>query len=155
MKVTSFNSPTQFDVALVRNAAADLRPALQSVRNRAFATQQLVRGAKSLGSVVLYYTKWLGVWHQSGLEMTWTMHFRGEEFADGRHAVAALQIKTELAAVTNLVASSVHWIALPNLENTRRALTTNLIKTMNALDSAIEACAILQGCQPTEQGYPK
>lgn len=145
MTVTSLSPASQFDVAIVRNAAADLRPMLVSVRNKAFATQHHVSRAKSLGSIVLYYAKWLGVWHQSGLETTWAMHFSGREFRDGRHAVAALQIKTELAAVTALVAGKAHWIALPHVENTRRALTTNLLKTMNALDAAIEACAVLEG----------
>lgn len=145
MTVTSLNPESRFDVALVRNAAADLRPMLVSVRNKAFATQHLVQGAKSLGSIVLYYAKWLGVWHQSGLETTWAMHFSGQQFPNGRHAVAALQIKTEMAAVTALVADKVHWIALPHVENTRRALITNLLKTLKALDVAIEACAILEG----------
>ena len=145
MTVTSLSPASQFDVALVRNAATDLRPMLVSVRNKAFATQHLVSGAKSLGSIVLYYAKWLGVWHQSGLETTWAMHFSGREFREGRHAVAALQIKTELAAVTGLIAGKAHWIALPQVENTRRALITNLLKTMNALDAAIEACAVLEG----------
>ncbi|MBW9058317.1 hypothetical protein [Agrobacterium pusense] len=145
MTVTSLNPASQFDVALVRNAAADLRPMLMSVRNKALATQHLVQGAKSLGSIVLYYAKWLGVWHKSGLETTWAMHFSGQQFPNGRHAVAALQIKTEMAAVTALVSGKAHWIALPHLESTRRALITNLLKTMNALDAAIESCAVLEG----------
>lgn len=145
MTVTSLNPASQFDVALVRNAAADLRPMLVSVRNKAFATQYLVQGAKSLGSIVLYYAKWLGVWHQSGLETTWSTHFACQQFPDGRHAVAALQIKTELSAVATLVAGKTHWIAIPNAENTRRCLITNLLKTINALDTAIEACAVLEG----------
>lgn len=145
MTVTSLNPESRFDVALVRNAAADLRPMLVSVRNKAYATQHLVQGAKSLGSIVLYYAKWLGIWHQSGLETTWAMHFSGQQFPNGRHAVAALQIKTEMAAVTALVSGKAHWIALPHIENTRRALITNLLKTMNALDAAIEACAVLEG----------
>ncbi|WCK15420.1 hypothetical protein G6L41_017490 [Agrobacterium tumefaciens] len=145
MTVTSLNPSSQFDVALVRNAAADLRPMLVSVRNKTFATQSLIRGAKSLNSIVLYYAKWLGVWHQSGLETTWSTHFACQQFPDGRHAVAALQIKTELSAVATLVAGKTHWIALPHVENTRRCLITNLLKTMNALDAAIEACAVLEG----------
>lgn len=145
MTVTSLNPETRFDVALVRNAAADLLPMLVSVRNKAFATQHLVQGAKSLGSIILHYAKWLGVWHRSGLEMTWAMHFSGQQLPNGRHAVAALQIKTEMASVTALVSGKAHWIALPHLENTRRALITNLLKTMNALDAAIEACAVLEG----------
>lgn len=145
MTVTSLNPEHRFDVALVRNAAADLRPMLISVRNKTFATQHLVQGAKSLGSIVLYYAKWLGVWHQSGLETTWAMHFSGQQFPNGRHAVAVLQIKTEMAAVTALVAGKAHWIAIPNAENTRRCLITNLLKIMNALDAAIEACAVLEG----------
>lgn len=145
MTVTSLSPASQYDVAIVRNAAADLRPMLVSVRNKAFATQYRVSEAKSLGSIVLYYAKWLSAWHQSGLEMTWAMHFSGREFREGRHAVAALQIKTELSAVTALVAGKSHWIALPHVGNTRRALITNLLKTMNALDAAIEACAVLEG----------
>lgn len=145
MTVTSLSPASQYDVAIVRNAAADLRPMLVYVRNKAFATQHLVSGAKSLGSIVLYYAKWLKVWHQSGLETTLAMHFSGREFREGRHAVAALQIKTELAAVTALVACKAHWIALPHVENTRRALTINILKTINALDVAIEACAVLEG----------
>lgn len=145
MTVTSLSPSSQFDVAIVRNAAADLRPMLVSVRNKAFATQHLVSGAKSLGSIVLYYAKWLKVWHQSGLEMTWSMHFSGQQFPNGRHAVAALQIKTELSAVATLVAGKTHWIAIPKAENTRRHLITNLLKTIKALDAAIEACAVLEG----------
>lgn len=151
MTVTSLNSEHRFDVALVRNGAADLHPMLVSVRNKAFATQHLVGGAKSLGSIVLYYAKWLKVWHQSGLEMTWSMHFSGQQFPNGRHAVAALQIKTEMAAVTALVAGKAHWIAIPNAENTRRCLITNLLKTMNALDAAIEACDVLEGRAPNKE----
>ncbi len=150
MNVISLNSSSQFDVALVRNAAADLRPALMSVRSHAFKTMHLIGSAKSLGSIVLYYAKWLGVWHQSGLETTWSMHFSGKTVQNGVHAVAGLQVKSELAAVTALVAGKAHWIAIPNAENTRRCLTTNLLKIMNALDSAIEACAILEGRQPVE-----
>ncbi|MBM7322409.1 hypothetical protein JS562_04605 [Agrobacterium sp. S2] len=144
--MTSLNPETRFDVAIVRNAAADLRPMLLSVRNKAFATQHLVQGAKSLGSIVLYYAKWLGVWHQAGLEMTWAMHFSGQQFPNGR-----LQIKTELAAVAALVSGKAHWIALPHVETTRRALITNLLKTMNALDAAIEACAVLEGRSPDKE----
>ncbi len=151
MSVISLNPASQFDVALVRNAAADLRPMLVSVRNKAFATQHLVSGAKSLGSIVLYYAKWLKVWHQSGLEMTWAMHFSGQQFPNGRHAVAALQIKTEMAAVTALVAGKAHWIAIPNAASTRRCITTNLLKIMNALDAAIEACAVLEGRSPNKE----
>lgn len=151
MTVTSLNPEHRFDVALVRNAAADLRPMLVSVRNKAFATQHLVQGAKSLGSIVLYYAKWLGVWHQSGLEMTWAMHFSGQQFPNGRHAAAALQIKTEMAAVTALVAGKAHWVAIPNAESTRRCITTNLLKIMNALDAAIEACAVLEGRSPNKE----
>lgn len=151
MTVTSLNPASQFDVALVRNAAADLRPMLVYVRNKAFAAQSLIRGAKSLNSIVLYYAKWLGVWHQSGLETTWSMHLAGQQFRDGRHAVAALQIKTELSAVAALVAGKTHWIAIPHVENTRRHLITNLLKTMNALDAAIEACAVLEGRSPDKE----
>lgn len=151
MTVTSLNPESRFDVALVRNAAADLRTMLVFVRNKAFATQHLVQGAKSLGSIVLYYAKWLGVWHQSGLEMTWAMHFSGQQFPNGRHAVAALQIKTEMAAVTALVAGKAHWLAIPNAESTRRCITTNLLKIMNALDAAIEACAVLEGRSPDKE----
>lgn len=155
MNVVALNPASEFDTAIVRNAAADLKPMIEHVRAAAFKAYERVTKARGIANIVLHYAKWLKVWHLACLQSTWAIHFREQEIPDGRHVVAALGIKSNLFAVADLIAERSHWLALPNVDDTRRRLSTNLLKTMNALDAAIDACAVLEGHQPAEQGSPK
>lgn len=145
MNVTRFESPNLPRIALVRNAAGDLSDMLSEVQKKTVRAREDAIKAKSTERLLLAYARWLSAWHSAHLAVTWDMHFSGHHVTHGRHAVSSLQIKGEIRHVDNLIAGKAHWIAVPNLEATRRNVLILLSQALVSIDNAIQQCAILSG----------
>ncbi|WP_276120355.1 hypothetical protein [Pararhizobium qamdonense] len=150
MNVVTFEPPPLYDIASVRNAAADLKTALVYLRSMTLVAVSGVRRATTIDEMVMRYATWLGHWHRCGVGNTYAMHFRGVVIADGRLVVAALQVKSEITSINEAVGQPVIWMSVPD----RAALRINIIDLLTnanaSLDIALESCAILEGHNLTE-----
>lgn len=143
MNVTNFQSANTITVGVVRAAAEDLRLALGHILPLTMRARDRVRSAKTLDKIVRYYADWLGAWHCCNVGLTFALHADGG--FNGRHAVAYLQIKSDLRSIEHLIAAKSHWMALPNIDRTRLNIDAQLRLVIGDIESAIRQCAILAG----------
>lgn len=132
-------------IASARAVAGDLESSLSYIRDRAQRTLDGVSSASTIEKVLLRYARWLGAYHASAIQLTYSMHRRNAAYSLPRHAEAADQIQRSITTIEMLISQPAIWISVPNLQNTRFNVISALTRTIRAVDQALECCAVLQG----------